>query len=235
MRSLRLITVLSHFATWNTIRKSVLSLLPVFLPILGLQWSICSLFSILGIHLFGGLIYEGNPDLKDSTYLENGFSVFNFNDFGSGMVTTFNLCVVNNWFIIMDGFASATRSNFSRTFFIAFYVLAVLLVLNLVIAMILELFLDEMEAQRQLQEERKSGNSSSNLASIRASRPLDLFSRNAKLVYPRTISSSTECEGNQPEKPFESLRTSSTMNLLRGLANSEVDMATLQNDLGHIG
>ena len=32
----------------------------------------------------------------------------NFNDLGSGMVVCFELLVVNNWFIIADGFAAVS-------------------------------------------------------------------------------------------------------------------------------
>ncbi|MFN3504403.1 MAG: hypothetical protein ACK4ZJ_19340, partial [Allorhizobium sp.] len=50
----------------------------------------------------------------------------------SAMVTLFELLVVNNWFVIMDGFVAAAGTRWARLFFIAFYVTAVIIVLNLV-------------------------------------------------------------------------------------------------------
>eukprot|EP00501_MAST-03F_sp_TOSAG23-6_P000298 GSMAST32.ASY1.ANO1.305.1 assembled CDS len=63
-------------------------------------------FDFFTIHTFVSL----EPD----AYYPN-----NFNDFASGLVTLFELLVVNNWFIIMDGFAAATGSDWSRWFFIS--------------------------------------------------------------------------------------------------------------------
>ena len=57
----------------------------------------------IAIPLFGGDVYETNPDLANSTFAESNYFANNFNDFGSSMMTLFMLLIVNNWFVIMDG------------------------------------------------------------------------------------------------------------------------------------
>ena len=51
-------------------------------------------FSILGNHLWGGLIHTNTniPDGVPPLYIYN-----NYNDIGSGMITLFELLIVNNW------------------------------------------------------------------------------------------------------------------------------------------
>ena len=41
-------------------------------------------------------------------------------------------CIVNNWFVVMDGYAAMTGSEFTRLYFISFYFVATVFVLNLV-------------------------------------------------------------------------------------------------------
>ena len=54
-------------------------------------------------------------------------------------VTLFELTVVNNWFIIMEGHAAVT-SDWSRIFFMTFYVVT-MIVMTIIVAFILEAFL----------------------------------------------------------------------------------------------
>ena len=54
-------------------------------------------------------------------------------------VTLFELTVVNNWFIIMEGHASVT-DDWSRIFFMTFYIVT-MIVMTIIVAFILEAFL----------------------------------------------------------------------------------------------
>lgn len=49
--------------------------------------------------------------LQNSSYAQAGYAANNFNDLGSGFVTLFELLVVNNWFVIAEGFELATGSK----------------------------------------------------------------------------------------------------------------------------
>jgi len=125
--------------------QTLIIVIPATAPILALQFLVCSVFSLLGVHLFGGLVYEGNPALAGTQYLTLGFEAFNYNDYASAMATSFNLCVVNKWYVIMDGYAAATNSKWSRAFFMAFWAIAVVFTLNVVVAFFTEAFTGQME------------------------------------------------------------------------------------------
>ena len=55
-------------------------------------------------------------------------------------------CIVNNWFVVMDGYAAMTGNEFTRLYFISFYFVATVFVLNLVIVVILDAAMAIIEA-----------------------------------------------------------------------------------------
>merc|ERR1719389_141946 len=83
----------------------------------------------------------------------------NFNDVASSFATLFVLMVVNNWFVICDGYFRLTDSELATTYFIAFFVCANLIVLNLLLAVILGGFgaiAETIEHTYQLKDEHKA-------------------------------------------------------------------------------
>lgn len=141
-RVLHLITLMSH---WRLMARTLVKLIPATAPILALQFLICSFFSLLGVHLFGGEVYIGHPALQNTEYADGRLFAFNYNDYASAVVTSFNLCVVNNWYVIMDAYAIVTQTAWSRSFFIMFWGIAVVFTLNVVVAFFVEAFVKEMD------------------------------------------------------------------------------------------
>lgn len=125
------------------IAKSIITtfvrILPASISLLTTLLALMYIFASLGVQLFGGLIYHGNLKLSGSAFHQANYYANNFNDMASGMVLLFELLVVNNWHILMDGFVIVTNWN-THFFFIAFYVVGVLVMLNVVVAFILEAF-----------------------------------------------------------------------------------------------
>jgi len=143
LRCLRLLVAVRRF---NTIFATFLQLVPAFVTLFGMLFALMTLYAQLGVQAFGGKIYVGNPDLKDTMFAKDDYYVNNFNDYGSAMVTLFELLAVNHWNVIMDGVVATTGSKYYRLYFISFYAVAVVMVLNLVVAFILEAFFEkEME------------------------------------------------------------------------------------------
>lgn len=135
--------------------ETLVHVIPATAPILALQFLVCSFFSLLGMHLFGGLIYKDNPALKDTEYERHQFYAFNFNDYAAGMATCFNLCVVNKWYVFMDAYAAVTGTRLSRAYFIAFWAIAVAFTLNVVVAFFAEAFTSQMEKAEKLKAREK--------------------------------------------------------------------------------
>lgn len=144
IRSMRYISLLAYFDRWRFMGRLLIIMVPAVAPILCFQFLVCSLFSVAGVHVFGGLVFVGNPRLDTTEYASSGLWVYNFNDYGSAMVTSFNLCVVNNWHVVMDGYAAATDSPWSRAFFIIFWTIAVTFTLNVVVAFFVGAFTAQM-------------------------------------------------------------------------------------------
>ena len=70
------------------------------------------------------------------------------------MLTLFELSVVNNWFVVADGYV-AVRGKHARWFFVLYYVLGVVVALNIVVAFVLDAY-SAIEAAQQ-QEEQQAG------------------------------------------------------------------------------
>ena len=135
--------------------ETLLHVVPATAPILALQFAVCSLFSLMGMHLFGGLVYMGNPALEGTEYALHNFYAFNYNDFASAMATSFNLCVVNKWYVFMDAYAALSKNKWTRAYFIAFWAIAVAFTLNVVVAFFAEAFTSQMEKAEKLKAREK--------------------------------------------------------------------------------
>jgi len=149
LRCLRLLVAVRRF---NNIFATFLQLVPAFITLGGMLFALMALYAEVGLQLFGGKIYVGNPALKGLSRFSDPKSTMyanNFNDFPSAMVTLFQLLVVNGWDTMMDAVVHTT-TTWSRVFFITYYCTASVMVLNLVIAFILEAFFEkEMENEAQ--------------------------------------------------------------------------------------
>ncbi|CAE7751948.1 TPC1 [Symbiodinium pilosum] len=167
LRLSRLFRLLNNYKPYKDLAHITFLLLPTALDILLILALLCYLllvFSAIGVSLFGGLI-DKDPTgphytaVAASTFGQAGYWANNFNDFGMGFVTLFELLVVNNWFVISDGF-SAAAGVWARAYFVVFYILGVLVGLNLVVSFIIGAYMNEyeetlrvMQAQQKSQEE----------------------------------------------------------------------------------
>uniref|UniRef100_A0A9L0SZ09 Two pore segment channel 1 n=1 Tax=Equus caballus TaxID=9796 RepID=A0A9L0SZ09_HORSE len=127
-------------------------------------------FAIVGMEFFCGILYpnccntstvadayrwlshtEGN-----STAVEEGYYYLNnFDNILNSFVTLFELTVVNNWYIIMEGVTSQT-SHWSRLYFMTFYIVT-MVVMTIIVAFILEAFVFRMNYSRKNQDSEVDG------------------------------------------------------------------------------
>ena len=151
-RTLRLVVVVRRF---NEIFNIFIALLPAFSTLFGMMWTVFSVYASVGMVLFGGKVTTNSTVLQNSTYGQSNYYSNNFNDFASSLVTLFELLVVNNWHVLMEGFVLVTTPYY-RWYFISFWTIAVVVILNLVIAFVLEAFFNKDE-QRRSSGRRKDG------------------------------------------------------------------------------
>ncbi|XP_046386592.1 two pore calcium channel protein 1-like [Ischnura elegans] len=125
-------------------------------------------FAVVGMELFSGYKMKNcckNSTVADYYRTDDGsgigvnastgvgpalgyYHLNNFGDLTSSAVTLFELTVVNNWFVIMEGYVAASESQWSRIYFMIFY-LATMIVLTIIVASILEAFRFRIEYKRE--------------------------------------------------------------------------------------
>ncbi|KAG0601477.1 hypothetical protein M758_11G114500 [Ceratodon purpureus] len=186
-RCFRVLALITMISRWRLMGETLVYVIPATAPILALQFLVCSLFALLGMHLFGGLIYKDNPALEGTEYARHKFYAFNFNDYALGMATCFNLCVVNKWYVFMDAYAAVTGTRWTRAYFIAFWAIAVAFTLNVVVAFFAEAFTSQMEKAEKLKAREKRRSEE------------DLLPRGAALLRKKSIT------GNLPHRTAKSL------------------------------
>lgn len=88
--------------------------------------------------------------LEASPFGQANYYPNNFNDMASGLVTLFELLVVNNWFVISSGYEAVLGSNV-RWYFVFFYSVGVILGLNVCVAFVLDTY-NSLEALDSLDD-----------------------------------------------------------------------------------
>jgi hypothetical protein len=140
-RLLRVLRVLGTVERFNVIFATFLRLIPAFSTLFGVLWAIFVLYAEVGVGLFGGKVMYNSTALAPTLYANSTYFANNFNDFPSALVTLFELLVVNNWHVIMEGLV-AVSSPHCRWFVVSFYLFAVVMVVNVVIAYVLDAFFE---------------------------------------------------------------------------------------------
>ncbi|XP_047665208.1 two pore channel protein 1 [Tachysurus fulvidraco] len=122
-------------------------------------------FAIVGMEFFADVVYPNccttstvadayrqiNVTIGNHTVLQEGYYYLNnFNNILSSFVTLFELTVVNNWYITMEGVTSQT-SHWSRLYFMTFYIVT-MVVMTIIVAFILDAFVFRMNYSRQNRE-----------------------------------------------------------------------------------
>ncbi|XP_039160670.1 two pore calcium channel protein 1 [Eucalyptus grandis] len=146
-RLLRLIRLLMHVKRYRAFVATFLTLLPSLMPYLGIIFCVMCIYCSLAEQIFGGMVNAGNSKLEETDLAADDYLLLNFNDYPNGMVTLFNLLVLNNWQEWMQSYKELTGTSWTLIYFISFYLITVLLLLNLVVAFVLEAFFTEMDLE----------------------------------------------------------------------------------------
>ncbi|XP_064391757.1 two pore channel protein 1-like isoform X2 [Halichondria panicea] len=122
-------------------------------------------FAIIGMEFFSEAVFEGccNESMygvgeyysgNNSTFTAKVYYVLNFDNIFRSYVTLFVLMVINNWYIIMEGFASTFFLNdwLVRIYFMSFY-LFTLVVLQVVLTFIVDAFMLKIEARENFRKQ----------------------------------------------------------------------------------
>uniref|UniRef100_A0A2R5L484 Putative two pore calcium channel protein n=1 Tax=Ornithodoros turicata TaxID=34597 RepID=A0A2R5L484_9ACAR len=162
IRSLRLLRLFKLRKRYHDVLGTVFILMPRFTSVSLVLIIVYYFFAIIGIECFAGyrmedccrnttveLYYATSSNSSGAGY----YYLTNFDNIVNGYVTLFVLMAVNNWFIIMDGYA-AVASEFSRLFFVSFYLIT-MIVLQIVVAFVLEAFIFRIQYKTKIGDKRE--------------------------------------------------------------------------------
>ncbi|KAL1440764.1 hypothetical protein MTO96_009300 [Rhipicephalus appendiculatus] len=163
-RSLRLLKLFQLKKSYHDVLGTVFILMPRFASVGVVLVIVYYFFAIIGIEVFSQYVMEDcckntTVELYFATNTSSGpgyFYLMNFHNMANSYVTLFALMAVNNWFIIMDGYAAVT-SEFSRLFFMSFYLIT-MIVLQIVVAFVLEAFIFRIQYKSKIGKESKEDN-----------------------------------------------------------------------------
>jgi hypothetical protein len=100
-------------------------------------------FAEIGMALWAGKIYKGNPALDGSGFQSIGFyEVTNFNTFGNGILTLFALMIQNNWHVVADAFERVSNPA-AWLFFLCYNISTAVVIINILVAFILDGFITQ--------------------------------------------------------------------------------------------
>lgn len=140
VRCSKLANLTYEIKTMRIIMETISNLATPFLNLFFMLFITIYIFAIIGMFLFGGLNYKGNPQISKFGYPEN-YYMMNFNDLPVSMMTLFHQLIVNNWFCTMQIFIGAYGGSYwVSVYFILFYYFSVLICFNLIIAFTLDMY-----------------------------------------------------------------------------------------------
>lgn len=164
LRLLRLLALVADISHFRLLGRTVCVAGAVSLPLLTLLFLCIFSFSSLGVQLFGGVLWKGNPALNPevnpsvSAFVANQYMALNFNDVASGCLALFSAMVVAYLTELANAIVVASNSELSLLFFVAFYVCSVLIIGNVVFALLIDVLIS---TQERLSEDDPSARSTS--------------------------------------------------------------------------
>ena len=163
LRPLRLITLFRMKKRFRDVFGTAVILMPRLTSAAIVLLLTYYFFGIIGMECFNHLKLKNccvNTSVEEFYKYEAGsnsnsyYYLNTFNNMPEAGVTLFELTVVNNWFITMEGHAIVTGTDWSRLFFMTFYVFT-MIVMTIIVAFILEAFLFRIQYKSFLTKEEE--------------------------------------------------------------------------------
>ena len=141
-RLLRSLRISASNASLKYILKTFSNILPIF----GVY--MIDLFILFYYYAsIGMLLFKDKVPPYGTEYSNKDYYALNFNGFWSSCVTLWCLMVVNNWYIIVDGYR-ACCGDWVILYFTSFWFLSVILLMNIVTALVVEVWGSQWEINK---------------------------------------------------------------------------------------
>jgi len=162
-RAIDMIRIMRFFPIFRDIVRRSSDVLPAMGGPLILEVSVIHIFVCLGMLIWGGAINVGT--LMKNAELAPLYCLNNFNSYKKGMITMFNIAVVNDWHQISKVFLFADRNSSEtivNSFFISAIFFMVYIMMNVITAFFVESFVtkstDPVEENQSGEKSMRKGN-----------------------------------------------------------------------------
>ena len=150
IRLVTLSALLGKVGQIGVIFQAIMQVVTGTAPVITLLGVVISLWCILGVQLYGGIVYQGNPDLEDTSLMSDHLDIFNYNDFGLAAFTFLSALVAGapNDFL-MDAYAAAGPGGqpLSAIFHMLAYYLLTCILYNVFTSFVIDAFLTFYQAE----------------------------------------------------------------------------------------
>ena len=159
--SIRVIRLFRLFEISRKSREAVSALFAVMRRVLAVALVIILVFyalSVIGMDIFAHKVYPGccqnysRLGFDVGVYFAGGknssnqYYLLNFDSIFQSYVSLLVLMVVNNWYVLMNGFTAATGTQWTRLYFVLVYIVS-LVVFDTVVSIIIDSFLFRMKTK----------------------------------------------------------------------------------------
>jgi len=152
----RLLRVVPHIQRLYVVVATVIDLISHLRGFMGIIFAVYYFFAILGMQLFSdnwrleGIEPSNCTDKMVHSdhctqYQQLVYYANNFHDFAAALIVLWDVMVVNNWYIFLDGYMWAANTAWTQLYFVAWWLVSVIICVNLFIALVLEAFVSRWE------------------------------------------------------------------------------------------
>jgi hypothetical protein len=157
-RIIRLYRHLYSFPRFRAILTTLKRLYPALRSLGVILISEYYFFGLLGVCLFQGVIKKGQmgPEFMATYWAQNNYWENNFDDLYHAYIVLFEIMIINNWNLNVEGWTVALDSHWPRVFFVCHFFLAIVIILNCVIALVLDAFISKYSSNEDLTRQQRA-------------------------------------------------------------------------------
>jgi len=148
LRALRLVRLIGRIRRYQMIVECMINLSLVCGDMILMLGVTTYFFAIIGHMLFGGKLYASNPKLAGTDYLNEGYSLWNFNDMAGSVLTVFNMfvCTYQPEFVtVLDRVSSVPQAG--PIYCITVFFVGVNICFNIFTAFTIDIFVSLADSQ----------------------------------------------------------------------------------------
>eukprot|EP01061_Rhynchopus_euleeides_P014803 TRINITY_DN25500_c0_g1_i7.p1 TRINITY_DN25500_c0_g1~~TRINITY_DN25500_c0_g1_i7.p1 ORF type:complete len:1037 (+),score=389.20 TRINITY_DN25500_c0_g1_i7:68-3178(+) len=141
-RLVRVVRIVSEHKQFRYILKTFSNILPIFAAYISVVFIVYFYFVSIG------MIFLRDVEIPLTTqYSQSNYYALNFDSFYSSSITLWCIMIVNNWFVIVDGYRAA-KGDWVIIYFVLFWLICVILLMNVVTALVVEVWGSQWELNK---------------------------------------------------------------------------------------